>query len=128
MALGYLARRQHDRAIGVYAILMVLRPSDPEAWRGIGRALLKGKRATDAATILSVALEALPDEPVLLFDRGEILLRLGREEEAIFDLERGLERALGRRGLAKESGRARAILLARKERRATRRSAEGGAP
>ncbi|MBP7147264.1 MAG: protein kinase [Acidobacteria bacterium] len=97
-----------DEEVRAWRKLAALRRDDPRALRGLARALLDAGAREDALQQVERALALDPLEPAARLVRGEILLELGRLDEATEEVD-GAERAY--RLLEQEVGLARAAEL-----------------
>lgn len=68
-------------------------PTDTVAAERLGVSYMRAGRYRDALDLWDSALEAHPDDPVFLFHRGEALIGLAREDDAIESLKHATEEA-----------------------------------
>ncbi|MBN2194427.1 MAG: tetratricopeptide repeat protein [Polyangiaceae bacterium] len=85
LALGELSfeEGQHDAALGSFELALSLDPSCFEAQRGRARTLVALGRASDATAELRRAVAARPDATEECAVLGELLIELGKPEEAL---------------------------------------------
>ncbi len=95
-----LARAQikmaHGDPSGAEAVLLPLEARDPEnrdfrVWLTLGGALAAQKRNQDALAAYEKAIALAPDRPVTYYSAAQMLHALGRDQEAMEQLNRGLE-------------------------------------
>lgn len=93
MFLGQLAleARQYDEAAEAFLRVRELAPDRPGLSLLMGRSLFHAGKPAEAVVELDSALAENPDDATALLYRGLAMLRLGRAEEAVEDVQRAAE-------------------------------------
>jgi tetratricopeptide (TPR) repeat protein len=86
---------QYDEAIELYRVLVCNDAGDPEAWWGLGLALMNTGEFDEAIEVLNRAIELRPDSVKFLLDLGKLQTMLGMFEEAKPVFEKVVELAPG---------------------------------
>ncbi len=86
-----------DEALAVEGVRATVRPRDASAWRFRSDLLVGAERVEEAVDALSSSLALKDDAPVRVM-RGVLLARLGRDEEALRELDAALPRCASREG------------------------------
>jgi len=97
--LEHLARREPDKAAAAFREALVLEPHDLEAREGLARALLGLGEHARALDELNQVLTRDPLRGSAERIRSEVLMGLGRYEDAVFHLKRAMELEGGNRGV-----------------------------
>jgi len=87
LALGsaYAATGQIDKAIAEFQVAAKLAPTDPQAPHAIGRLQVGQKKLDQAVSSFSAALSTNAFYMPALIDRADVLVELGRNQEAAAD-------------------------------------------
>jgi tetratricopeptide (TPR) repeat protein len=89
---AYERAGKFDAAVRELRQLLVERPGDATVQNALGYTLADRNRSLDeAATLITAALEQMPDSPAVLDSKGWVLFRQGRATEALPYLQRAGE-------------------------------------
>jgi len=89
---AYERAGKYDAAVRELRQLLVERPGDATVQNALGYTLADRNRSLDeAATLITAALEQMPDSPAVLDSKGWVLFRQGRATEALPYLQRASE-------------------------------------
>ena len=89
---AYERAGKYDAAVRELRQLLVERPGDATVQNALGYTLADRNRSLDeAATLITAALEQMPDSPAVLDSKGWVLFRQGRAPEALPYLQRASE-------------------------------------
>lgn len=91
LARAYDALGDHAASLHVLETLCTIEPEDIGNWTNRGFELASIDRYEEAITVYGEALALDKDEPTALSDRAYALLKLGRESEALVDIEHSLK-------------------------------------
>jgi tetratricopeptide (TPR) repeat protein len=83
-------RQQPKTALAWYDTCLRIKPGNIPALLGKGEMLVRLKRFSQALPVLTACIEKGENNRRLFYNRGTVLLALGRKEEACFDLNQAL--------------------------------------
>ncbi len=88
-----LRQKRFKDAIQFFGNAVRLRPKKAECWEALIRCLIEAKMIEDASEQCLVALEQTVNKPIFIFYFSATLLMLGKQKEALIQLERGMDMA-----------------------------------
>jgi tetratricopeptide (TPR) repeat protein len=98
-----VARGDWRTAAALSQRLLALNSESSDAWRTLSRGLIRLKEGEAAAEATSSALQIFPDEPIFRVYHAHALRLLGRDDEAIADIEHAREALAGDPAAAAEA-------------------------